>query len=87
MISKATELNGLFLTRKVSQLCTKEGNHKGTAKYDNRNNKLEEAYFDSDGKPFLSKDGYHKFTAKYDKRGNRTEDTEGGRQHRSNPKN
>ena len=44
-----------------------------TAKYDERGNQTEEAYFDEPGRPTRHKDGYARLTAEYDERGNLTE--------------
>ena len=47
--------------------------HKFSAKYDDRGNQTEWAYFDVAGQPTLDNYGDHKITAKYDGRGNQIE--------------
>jgi pSer/pThr/pTyr-binding forkhead associated (FHA) protein len=51
----------------------KDGDARFTAKYDERGNRTEWAYFGLEGRPVPHKDGFAKATAKYDERGNNTE--------------
>jgi hypothetical protein len=52
----------------------KGGYHEETARYDERGNQIEWAYFDVSGNPTIdTTDGTHKMTGRYDKRGHRIE--------------
>ncbi len=57
----------------------KEGYHRLTARFDVRGNQIEDACFDSDGKPALNTFGYFKCVTKYDERGRETEAVYHGR--------
>jgi YD repeat-containing protein len=52
---------------------SKDGYAGWRSKFDDRDNKIEFAYFGADGKPVLSKDGYAGSRSKFDERGNKIE--------------
>ena len=52
----------------------KNGYARWKARFDDRHNRIEEAYFGTDDKPIVQKDGFSRWTAKYDERGRRVEE-------------
>ena len=59
-----------FQLKTRRECLTKGGYTNLKARFDERGNQTETAYFGVDGKPFLCNDGYASVAAKYDERGN-----------------